>query len=244
MNKYGLIGRSISYSFSPGYFTEKFKALGLTDHVYQIFDLASISEFPDLLELDNELCGLNVTIPYKETIIPYLDEIDPVAATIGAANTICFREGNTIGYNTDVIGFEQSLKSQLIPTDTKALILGTGGAAKAIRYVLENLNIRTNTVSRKAGNQKLTYQELDAALIRDHSLIINCTPLGTYPDVEAKPPIPYEGLTSQHFLFDLIYTPEKTAFLQAGEAAGARLSNGYAMLVGQAEASWDLWQEE
>jgi len=244
MNKYGLIGRSISYSFSPGYFTAKFDTLGLTDHVYEIFDLASISDFPDLLERQDDLCGLNVTIPYKEAIIPYLDEVHPVAARIGAVNTICFRAGKTVGYNTDVIGFEQSLKSHLLPSDTKALLLGTGGAAKAIRHVLENLNVAVTTVSRKAGKQVLTYEQLNPELIQDHSLIINCTPLGTYPDVEAKPPIPYEALTAEHFLFDLIYNPEKTAFLQAGEAAGARVSNGYAMLVGQAEASWDLWQEQ
>lgn len=242
MNKYGLIGRSISYSFSPGYFAEKFEALGLRDHVYEIFDLASISEFPKVLADEPDLCGLNVTIPYKEEVIPYLDETDPVATEIGAVNTICFRNEKTIGYNTDVIGFEGSLRKQLLSTDTQALILGTGGAAKAIRYVLDQIHIKSKTVSRQAGEGRMTYAELSPEVIRDHMLIINCTPLGTFPDVGAKPAIPYEGISAHHYLFDLIYNPEKSAFLQAGEAAGARISNGYDMLVRQAEASWNLWQ--
>lgn len=242
MNKYGLIGKSISYSFSPGFFSEKFQELGLEDHIYSIYELDTISAFPDLLQQESELRGLNVTIPYKEEIMPYLDEIDSVAAQIGAVNTICFREGKTIGFNTDAIGFEHSLQNQLLPSDTKALILGTGGAAKGIRFVLEQHNIGTTTVSRKSGAGVLTYEELNPKIILEHDLIINCTPLGTFPDVQAKPPIPYEAVTDKHFLFDLIYNPAKTAFLEAGEAAGARVSNGHEMLVSQAEASWALWQ--
>ena len=244
MNKYGLIGRAISYSFSPGYFKKKFETLGLNDHEYSIFDLESIEEFPGLLKEQPKLGGLNVTIPYKEEIIPYLDELDPIASEIGAVNTICFREGKTMGYNTDVIGFKQSLTKQLLPTDSKALILGTGGAAKGIRHVLEELDILTTTVSRNPGNAEISYEDLTPTMILEHTLIINCTPLGTFPDVEAKPPIPYEALTAAHFLFDLIYNPEKTAFLEAGEGAGARISNGYDMLVGQAEASWELWRSD
>ena len=242
MNKYGLIGRSISYSFSPGYFSKKFDELGLEDHVYSIFDLDSITDFLELIQENPDIQGLNVTIPYKEEIIPYLDDLDPVAAEIGAVNTICFRNGKSLGYNTDVIGFKNSLVELLLPTDTKALILGTGGASKAIKFVLKSLEIESTTVSRTAQLDALTYEDLNLGLIRDHTLIINCTPLGTYPDLEARPPIPYDALTDDHYLFDLIYNPEKSAFLQAGETAGARLSNGYAMLVGQAEASWELWQ--
>ena len=242
MNKYGLIGRSISFSFSPGYFTSKFAELGLEDHLYSIYDLESISDFPELLMKETELCGLNVTIPYKEEILPYLDAIDPVAAQIGAVNTICFEEGKTTGYNTDVIGFQQSLQKQLLASDKKALILGSGGAAKAIRYVLEEEEIEVTTVSRKPGAEVRTYEDLDPDVIREHPLIINCTPLGTFPDVAARPPIPYQALTDRHFLFVLIYNPSRTAFLKTGEAAGARISNGLEMLVGQAEASWELWQ--
>jgi len=241
MNKYGIIGRAISYSFSPRYFLQKFEELGLKDHVYLIFDLESISAFPDLVRSNPDLSGLNVTIPYKEEIMPYLDKIDPIAAKIGAVNTICFRDGKTFGHNTDVIGFKNSLQNQLLPTDSKALILGTGGAAKAIQFVLDELGIKTTAVSRKANSSVLTYGDLNPEVIGAHSLIINCTPLGTFPEVEAKPAILYEALTRQHFLFDLIYNPEKTAFLKAGEAVGARISNGYQMLVGQAEASWELW---
>lgn len=242
MPKFGLIGRSISYSFSPGYFKKKFEDLGLSDYSYEIFDLASISEFPDLIRRNGELRGLNVTIPYKEAVIPYLEEVDPVASEIGAVNTICFHGGRTIGYNTDVIGFENALQPLLRPSDTQALVLGTGGASKAVRFVLERMGIKANVVSRSPGQGEIGYVDLNPAVIREHPVIINCTPLGTFPDIEAKPPLPYSALNQTHLLFDLIYNPERTAFLGAGERAGARTCNGYGMLVGQAEASWELWQ--
>lgn len=242
MPKYGLIGRSISYSFSPGYFNKKFEDLGMQDHSYEIYDLASIEEFPDLLKSDGELRGLNVTIPYKEAVIPYLEKVDPVASEIGAVNTICIQGGKTIGFNTDVIGFENVLKPLLLAADTKALVLGTGGASKAVRYVLEKLGIKATVVSRRSGYGQITYDDLNPEVIRDNPVIINCTPLGTFPDVEAKPPLPYRAVSEKHLLFDLIYNPEKTAFLRTGEKAGSRICNGYGMLVGQAEASWELWQ--
>lgn len=242
MHRYGLIGRSISYSFSPGYFTKKFEALELKDHEYKIYDLDSIQEFPNLLEREPELCGLNVTIPYKEEIIPFLDELDPIAKEIGAVNTICFHNGKITGFNTDVVGFEKSILPFLVPTDSKALVLGTGGASKAVLHVLKSLGIAPKTVSRTPGPGKLTYEEITPALIRDHEIIINCTPLGTFPDIHKKPSLPYESISKDHLLFDLIYNPEKTAFLKEGEASGARFSNGQAMLVEQAEASWALWK--
>lgn len=241
MHRYGLIGRSISYSFSPGYFKKKFEELGLKDHEYKVYDLDSILEFPALLEGEPELRGLNVTIPYKEEVIPYLDDLHPTAREIGAVNTICFQNGKRIGHNTDVIGFEKSLLTHLLPSDKNALVLGTGGASKAVIFVLNSLGITPTLVSRRSAPGLLTYAEITPSLIRDHQIIVNCTPLGTFPDVDKKPPLPYEAISKDHFLFDLIYNPERTAFLQEGEASGARVCNGYRMLVEQAEASWTLW---
>lgn len=239
-NKYGLLGKDISYSFSRGYFTEKFKDLGLTEHVYENYDIPEISEFKAVLA-QNELKGLNVTIPYKEQVIPYLSELDPVAEKIGAVNTIQFKKNGLKGYNTDAYGFQKSLEPFLQPHHTKALILGTGGASKAIRYVLQHLGIAHSYVSRRKTNNQLTYQELDKEIIDDHTIIINCTPVGTHPKVDDKPEIPFQYLSEKHLLFDLIYNPEKTAFLAAGEAKGATISNGLKMLQLQAEKSWEIW---
>ena len=244
MHKYGLIGRSISYSFSPGYFKVKFEHLGLKDHEYEVYDMESILEFPKLLDSEPLLCGLNVTIPYKEDIIPYLDELNPIAKEIGAVNTICFRNGKLTGHNTDVVGFKKSILPLLLPTDRKALVLGTGGASKAILYVLKELGIVPTRVSRNSAPGILTYPEISASVISDHQIIINCTPLGTFPDVDKKPPLPYAAFSKDHLIYDLIYNPERTAFLKEGESLGARISNGYSMLVEQAEASWALWQSE
>lgn len=241
-NKYGLLGKDISYSFSRGYFTEKFKDLDLTDHIYENYDIPEIAAFETVL-VQNNLKGLNVTIPYKEQVIPYLSELDPEAKQIGAVNTIQFKKTGLKGYNTDAHGFRKSLEPFLQPHHTKALILGTGGASKAIRYVLQDLGIAHSYVSRRKESNRLTYQELDKEIIHSHTIIINCTPVGTHPNVDDKPDIPYHFLSKKHLLFDLIYNPEKTAFLAAGEAEGTVICNGLKMLQLQAEKAWEIWNE-
>ena len=241
LNKYGLIGRNISYSFSRSYFSAKFKELGLDHCSYENFDLESIEEFPALVSGNGNLAGLNVTIPYKEAIMPFLDAIDPRALEIGAVNTIAFAAKGLIGYNTDVYGFRKALVSQLRKTDQGALILGTGGASKAVAFVLEELGIEFRFVSRNPVEGELQYSEINDEIIETHSLIINSTPLGTFPNIEQKPDIPYELIGPEHFLFDLIYNPAKTAFLKLGETAGARCLNGLSMLEFQAEKAWEIW---
>lgn len=239
-NRYGLVGKHIGYSFSQGYFTQKFKALGLVNYSYENFDIPDIAKFKALVAQPH-IKGLNVTIPYKEQVLPYLDELDPTAQKIGAVNTIKCTANGLKGYNTDAYGFKKSLEPLLQPHHTRALILGTGGASKAIRFVLEGLNIATTYVSRSKKQQQYTYSELDAAVITAHPILINCTPVGTYPNVTEKPPLPYQYLGAQHLLYDLIYNPEKTAFLAAGEQQGASLCNGLPMLQGQAEKAWAIW---
>lgn len=241
MRRFGLIGRSVSYSFSPGYFRAKFERLGLPDCTYEIFDLPDIDQFPLLIEMQQDLVGLNVTIPYKEAILPYLDGLDPLAADIGAVNTIRITRDQLIGYNTDVTGFRQSLTPLLTDADRNALILGTGGASRAVAYGLGQLDIPFRFVSRKPGPGQLAYRDLDAALLREHQLLINCTPLGTFPETDAAPPIPYEALGPGHLLYDLIYNPGQTTFLSRGKQMGARVKNGLEMLELQAEASWEIW---
>jgi len=242
--KYGLLGKNIAYSFSKKYFTDKFESLNLRHFEYVNFDLEKIEFFKDQVLCDIDILGgMNVTIPYKESIIPYLDEVDEQAAAIGAVNTIKILEGNRLkGFNTDAYGFEKSLKSCWRGDETKALILGTGGASKAIAFVLDSLNVNYLFVSRSSGRSNtVTYDALDKALISSHEMIINCSPLGTYPDIDLKPKLPYEFLTDRHLLFDLIYNPAKTAFLQMGEKAGATIMNGRSMLEYQAEKSWEIW---
>ena len=243
MRRFGLIGRDISYSFSPGYFKSKFDTLGLADCSYEIFDLPDIDKLPEILS-KNTLSGLNVTIPYKTAICPYLDELDADAAEIGAVNTICFTKTGLKGYNTDVIGFVNSLGPLLLPTDKAALILGTGGAAQDIAFGLTKLGIDYRFVSRSPGEGNLRYEELESATLESFQILINTTPLGTYPQVQEAPPIPYKFLTRSHLLYDLIYNPELTAFLKSGQKAGARIKNGLEMLHLQAEASWEIWNRE
>ena len=238
---FGLIGRNISYSFSRGYFQEKFRKLGLQQHEYSNFDLTDITQFPALVREHKDLCGLNVTIPYKEAIIPFLASLDPVATAIGAVNTIKFAPEGLIGFNTDAYGFQQALIPMLKPYHSHALILGTGGASKAVAYVLEKQQISYKYVSRNPLREQLAYKDLAPAILEDFSLIINCTPLGTWPDVQAKPDIPYDLLGPKHLLFDLIYNPEKTAFLMEGEKRGTAISNGLKMLRLQAEKAWEIW---
>ncbi|HBU79054.1 MAG TPA: shikimate dehydrogenase, partial [Muricauda sp.] len=225
MNRYGLLGKNISYSFSQGYFTQKFNDLGLMNHSYENFDLQKIEEVKNVLN-QGDIRGLNVTIPYKQEIIPFLDELDPKAKQIGAVNTIQFSKEGLIGFNTDAYGFQKSLEPYLKPHHAQALILGTGGASKAVQYVLNELGISNTYVSRSKKVGQYTYEELDRGIIQKNTLIINCTPLGTYPNVEDKPEIPYQHIGTQHLLYDLIYNPEKTSFLSMGESNGAAICNG------------------
>ncbi len=243
-NLYGLIGSYLSYSFSKKYFGEKFAKEKRTDSFYELFPIPTIDEIDKLIGQYPNLRGLNVTIPYKEKVFDFLDEISPDAAEIGAVNTIRLMDGKRIGYNTDHYGFRTSLlrmvpKGEKLPA--RALVLGTGGAAKAITYVLRKEGIDFLKVSRTAGPDKITYENLSKELIENHRLIINTTPLGTYPDVEALPNLPYDVLTSDHYLYDLVYNPAETAFLAQGNLVGAKTKNGLEMLSLQAEKAWEIW---
>ena len=244
MKVYGLIGYPLSHSFSKGFFAEKFAREGIRNCMYESFPIPEISELPALLAQYPDLQGLNVTIPYKQAVMSYLDELSPAAAQIGAVNCIHFKEGRKIGYNTDAIGFRRSLEPLLQPHHNKALVLGTGGAAKAVQYVLEGLNIPYKLVSRQASADAISYEQLDAATMTSHTLIVNTTPLGMYPNVSAAPALPYEQLTDKHLLYDLIYNPAVTAFLQQGADRGATIKNGHEMLILQAEASWEIWNNK
>ncbi len=245
MKTFALVGRNISYSFSRRYFAEKFAHEQITDSEYVNFDIPTIEELPALIRTTPTLIGMNVTIPYKEAILPLLDEQSEELMTIKACNTIkVLPTGKLKGYNTDYIGFHDSLVLYLKPHHNKALILGTGGASKAVIFTLEQLGIPYILVSRKASAQAISYASLGEEIIRSHLLIINTTPLGTSPDTQAFPPIPYEFVTDKHLLYDLIYNPEKTVFLAKGEAQGATILNGYPMLALQAEASWEIWNSE
>lgn len=242
MRKFGLIGYPLSHSFSQRYFTEKFEREGITDACYSVYPLAQIGELPALLA-DPELCGLNVTIPYKEQVLSFLDSRNEVVQEINACNCIRIERGKRVGYNTDVVGFGESLLTKWQPHHKQALILGTGGASKAVEYVIKKLGIAYRFVSRspRPSTTDLSYEQVDAALLRSSTLVINTTPLGMYPKVEDCPPLPYEAIGPRHYLFDLVYNPEKTLFLQKGEERGAVIENGYDMLIGQAEESWRLW---
>lgn len=240
MKLFGLVGRNIDYSFSRTHFSEKFKREQL-QCTYENFDLQSIEEFPHILKSKN-ISGLNVTIPYKEDILPYLDDLDKEAQAIGAVNTIKIKNGKLTGYNTDHYGFKKSLLPHLKITYKKALILGTGGASKAVSYALKSLGIDVYFVSRFPLNeQTLSYKDLDHNALQQYSIIVNCTPLGTHPNIEKYPPIPYSGLDQNHLLYDLIYNPKETQFLNFGKKANATLINGLEMLRLQAEKSWEIW---
>ena len=244
MKTYGLIGEKLGHSFSKKFFTEKFEKEGI-DARYELFELPDIAHFP-LLVADNDFSGLNVTIPYKEKIIPFLNELDPVAKAVGAVNTIRFiRSGaHTVlkGYNTDVIGFTNSLAPLLQPQHRNALILGTGGASKAVAYALKSLNINYRFVSRKPNEDSYSYQQLTKEIIENYKIIINCTPVGTFPNIDSTPEIPYHYLSPEHLLYDLIYNPEKTLFCKLGEEQGATTKSGLEMLYGQAVAAWGIWE--
>lgn len=208
---------------------------------YQNFDLQDISEFPVILKKNPDLSGLNVTIPYKEQIISYLDELDPEAEKIGAVNTIKFTPGKLIGYNTDHFGFSEAIRPLLKEQHKKALILGTGGASKAVAYALEKLEIIPVYVSRTSREAGFTYRDLDRKILQDHSVIVNCTPLGTSPRTEESPNIPIEFITSDHLVFDLIYNPGETRLMRLAAGKGAQVCNGLKMLELQAEKAWEIW---
>jgi len=241
---YGLIGYPLSHSFSKAYFAKKFQDLGIENKHYDLFPLAKIEEFSDLLTRDKNIVGLNVTIPYKEKVMRFLDEIDEAAEKIGAVNTIKIAaNGKTKGYNTDVYGFEKSLLALLQPHHQAALILGTGGAAKAVKYVLEKCHIRYKMVARRPKATQFSYEDIDETVLQKYSIIINATPLGMSPNLESCPNLPYEHLTKQHLLYDLVYNPAETVFLQKGKQQGAIIKNGLEMLHLQAEKAWQIWNE-
>jgi shikimate dehydrogenase len=243
MRTFGLIGFPLTHSFSVNYFTDKFQQEHIADAEYLNFPIEMIENVQQVFETEN-LCGLNVTIPYKEAIIPFLDELDSTATGVGAVNTVVFRNGKKIGFNTDVFGFETSLVGICNPDNkTKALILGTGGSSKAVAYVLKKLGIEFQFVSRTQNENTLSYTDLKPQTILEHQLIINTTPLGMFPEILAAPDIPYSFITSQHVLFDLIYNPEETEFLKRGKQQGAQTKNGLEMLQLQAEKSWEIWNK-
>lgn len=249
MKTYGLLGYPLGHSFSKKYFTEKFESEGLNDCEYVNFELDSISRFPEIFDYKNEVFGLNCTIPYKQEVIQYLDDVDDEAFEVGAVNTIKFiREESgrieLVGYNTDIIGFENSLMPMLSEKHKKALILGTGGASKAVKHVLKKNGIEFVSASiEELQENEISYADIDEKLIRDHLIIINATPLGTFPKVEACPDIPYGAISGDHVLFDLVYNPEITLFMSKGLEQGASVKNGLEMLHGQAEAAWKIWNE-
>lgn len=245
MERYGLIGKILVHSFSKNFFSEKFQNERI-DARYDLFELPDIDGFSQLSQTDN-LCGLNVTIPYKELVIPFLDDLDENAQEIGAVNTIQFNKIDgklkLKGFNTDAFGFESSLKPLLKPYHTHALVLGTGGASKAILYVLKKLGIKAQLVSRQRGTGKISYDDLNEEVIGSHLLIVNCTPAGTFPNVNEMPPFPTELLSDRHLIYDLIYNPEETLLCRKAKEMGATTKNGLEMLHGQAIAAWDIWQK-
>lgn len=243
-NQYGLVGKNISYSFSKDYFSKKFEDNDLTDYSYENFDIQDITEFPEILKSNPNLKGLNVTIPYKESIIPFLDKLSDKASKIGAVNTIKFTEkGKLKGYNTDYYGFQKSLQPLLQPHHKKALILGTGGASKAVAFALEQLGILYTFVSREATGNSIDYNRINATTFDNYQIIINCTPLGTVPSITDCPDIPFDFFTAKHIAFDLIYNPAETLFLQKAKLHGAVTKNGHEMLIFQAEKAWKIWNK-
>ena len=247
MQKYGLLGYPLGHSFSKTYFNQKFEAENI-DAEYINFEIPEIKDFKDVVKENPELHGLNVTIPYKEQIIPYLDDLDDDARLIGAVNVIKFTKGlfgkhKFIGYNSDVIGFKQSIEPLLKDYHRKALILGTGGASKAVFHGLKQLGVGATFVSRTSKENSLTYEELTPKIIEQYKVIINTTPLGMFPNVDECPNIPYHLLTPEHLLYDLLYNPDETLFMRKGKEKGATVKNGLEMLLLQAFAAWEIWQK-
>jgi len=248
MKKYGLIGYPLTHSFSKRFFTEKFETEKI-DSTYDNFEIDTIQKFPDIIKNNPEVIGLNVTIPYKEQVIPFLNDLNESAREIGAVNTVkIIRSESGIhlkGFNTDTFGFENSLKPLLKEYHKKALILGTGGASKALKYVLKKLGIEYTSASiEELKENEIRYEEIDEKMMSERLLIINATPLGTYPKVETFPNIPYQFITEKHLLFDLVYNPEITQFMAKGKTKGATVKNGYEMLLGQALESYEIWNSK
>ena len=262
MKQYGLIGYPLSHSFSKQYFTDKFKREMIPASEYHIFPIEHISELPALLKANPDLCGLNVTVPHKISVLKYLDWIEADAKTAGAVNCIRISAESPVeaafsgevgiqghdfrleGFNTDIYGFEMSLRPLLKDYHDRALVLGDGGAARAVKCVLESLGINFKVVTRKPAKDNILFKDLKPRNIKENLLIINTTPLGMFPNVTECPPIPYEAITDRHLLYDLVYNPEKTLFLENGEKQGAVIKNGYEMLVLQAEKGWEIWTEK
>jgi shikimate dehydrogenase len=262
MKKYGLIGFPLSHSFSKKYFADKFEKEKITGVEYDVYPLEHIKDLQDLLDLHPDICGLNVTIPHKISVLKHLDWIEHDARNVGAVNCIRVTAESPVlaaflgevgisghdfrleGFNTDVYGFEMSLRPLLRDPNDEALVLGDGGAAKAVKCVLENLGIDYKVVTRKPHPGNILFDDLKPHHIKNHRIIINTTPIGTSPKVDECPPIPYDAITSDHLLYDLIYNPEKTLFLKKGEEKGATIKNGYEMLILQAEKSWEIWNSK
>lgn len=247
MKKYGLIGYPLGHSFSRNFFNEKFESEGI-DAEYVNFEIPAIDDFPKVIDENPDIQGLNVTIPYKEKVIPLLDDLDEDAREIGAVNVIKFvrqskKKLRLVGYNSDFIGFTQSIQPILEPPHRKALLLGTGGASKAIHYALRKMNIECRFVSRKKREHVLTYEELTEELMQAYKIIVNCTPVGMFPHTDECPKIPYRFLTPRHLLYDLLYNPDVTLFLKKGAEKGTVVKNGLEMLLFQAFAAWDIWNK-
>jgi shikimate dehydrogenase len=244
MRSYGLIGYPLEHSFSERYFSEKFIKEGLSDCLFKAFPISAIQHFPGLLKANPTLKGLSVTIPYKEQVLQYIDQISNEVKLIGAANSIRITDNVLSAYNTDIIGFEGSFIKLLKPHHTKALVLGTGGASKAVQFVLKKLKFNFLVVSRsKSAKNIINYSRLSQSIMNEYSVVINCTPVGMWPKTIDYPEIPFHLVTSNHYFFDLIYAPAKTLFLLKAEERGATIKNGYDMLIIQAEESWKLWNE-
>lgn len=245
MTKYGLIGYPLGHSFSAGFFNEKFQREHI-DALYENYEIPDISQLIGILKDHQEIKGLNVTIPYKEQVIPLLHSISDEAKAIGAVNVIsvCRKNGKMqlTGHNTDVTGFKESINPLLKSTHRKALILGTGGASKAVDYALNTMGIETAFVSRSTGKGSYTYKDLTPDMIKEYPVIINCSPVGMYPHMDECPPLPYEAMDNNNLLYDLIYNPQETLFLKKGKLQGATVKNGLEMLHMQAYAAWDIWQ--
>lgn len=245
MRIFGLIGNPLSHSFSELFFAKKFEKENISDACYELYQIDNISEISELIEENPDLKGLNVTIPYKESVIEFLDDVDPIVSEIGAVNTIkIFRKGNkTIlrGYNTDIYGFEGSFMPLLGKHNDKALIMGTGGASKAVQYCLEKRRIHYHVVSRNPTVEQISYSDLNRSVLDECKIIVNCTPIGMSPNTKNYPDIPYEFIGDNHYLFDMIYNPAETEFLRKGGLKGAKTKNGLEMLHLQAERSWDIW---
>ena len=246
MNLYGLIGYPLGHSFSKQYFTEKFLREGLSNCTFENFAIPLITEFSEILQQNTTLKGMAVTIPYKQEVLNFVTELSDEVTFIGAANCIKITGNKLIAYNTDIIGFEKSFVPLLKPNHKKALILGTGGASKAVQYVLNKLNINYLLVSRSENSEEgyCSYAMLNEQIMDEYQIIINCSPVGTFPQEKDCPDIPYKLINASHYLYDLVYKPDKTLFLQKGEEQQAQIKNGYEMLIIQAEANWAIWNED